>query len=73
MSQIGFQTSPRRDNDSSDEEDDNLVFTSNRDLVFAKIKMQLDQLEKEHISMMHTVASLTNVIYCLHDQIQNLF
>ena len=38
MFQVGFQTPPRRNNDSSDEENDNLVFTSNKDLVLTKIK-----------------------------------
>ena len=70
---MSFQASPRRNDDSTDEENDNLVFTSNRDPVLAKIKKQLDQREKDHISMMHTVASLTGVISRLSDQVQNMF
>lgn len=73
MSQAGFQTSPRRNYDSSDDKDDNLVFTPNRDPTFVKIKYQLDQHEKEHISMVHTTVSLTNMIFFLSDQVQNLF
>ncbi|KAH7691876.1 Retrotransposon gag domain-containing protein [Dioscorea alata] len=68
----GFQTAPRRNNDSSEEKDDNLIFTSNKDPMFAKLKKQLDQREKDHISMMHTVASLTGAISRLSDQVQNL-
>ena len=70
---MSFQASPRRNNDSTDGEDDNLVFTSNIDPVLAKIKKQLNQREKDHISMMHTVTSLTGVIFPLSDQVQNLF
>ena len=55
---MSFQTSPRRNIDLSDEEDNNLVFTSNKDLVLVKIKKFVDQREKNHISMMHTIASL---------------
>ena len=40
---MSFQASPRRNDDSTDGEDDNLVFTSNIDPVLAKIKKQLDQ------------------------------
>ncbi|XP_039144879.1 uncharacterized protein LOC120282187 [Dioscorea cayenensis subsp. rotundata] len=56
-----FQTPPRRNNDSSEEEDDNLIFTLNKDPVFARLKKQLDQREKDHISMMQTIAYLTGV------------
>ena len=64
---MAFQVSPTRNDDSTDGEDDNLVLTSNKDPVLAKIKKQLD-----HISNMHTVASLTRVISHLSDQVQNL-
>ena len=37
ISQAGFQTPLRRSNDSSDGENDNLVFRSNKDLILAKI------------------------------------
>ena len=70
---MSFQAYPRRNDDSTDGEDDNLVFTSNKDRVLAKIKKQLDQHEKDHISMMHTIASWTEVISHLSDQVQNLF
>lgn len=40
---MGVSTPPRRNNDSIDEEDDNLVFTSNKDLAPVKIKKQLDK------------------------------
>ena len=40
---MSFQTSPRGNNDSTDEEDGNLVFTSSKVPVLAKIKKQLDQ------------------------------
>ncbi|XP_039130899.1 uncharacterized protein LOC120267304 [Dioscorea cayenensis subsp. rotundata] len=58
---VGFETPPRRNNDSIEEEDDNLIFTSNKDPVFARLKKQLDQREKDHISMMQTVQNM------LHD------
>ena len=35
---MSFQASPRRNDDSTDEEDDNIVFTSNEDPLLAKIK-----------------------------------
>ena len=38
ISQVGFQTFPWRDSDSSDEEDDILAYTFNKDPVLAKIK-----------------------------------
>ena len=66
---MSFQASPRRNDDSTDEEDGDLVFTSNKDPVLAKVKKQLDQREKVHISMMHTVTSLTGVISHLSDQV----
>ena len=40
---MSFQLSPRKNDDSTNGEDDNLVFTSNRDPVLVKIKKQLDQ------------------------------
>lgn len=43
ISQTRFQTPLRRNSDSSDEEDDNIVFRSNKDQVLVKIKNQLDQ------------------------------
>ena len=52
MSQVGFQTLPGRNNDSSDEDNDNLIFTSNNNPMFAKTNKQLEQREKDHISMM---------------------
>ena len=69
---MSFQASPRRNDNSTDGEDDNLVFTSNKDPVLAKIKKQLDQCEKNHISMMHTIASLIGVTSRLSDKVQNL-
>ena len=66
---MSFQASLRRNDDLTDGEDDNLVFTSNKDLVLAKIRKQLEQRENDHISMMHTVASLTGVISRLSDQV----
>lgn len=72
MSEANFHTPPRRKNNLSDKEDDNLIFTSNKDPMCAKLKKQLDQQENYHISMMQTVASLTCVISRLSDQVQNL-
>ena len=69
---MSFQNSPRRNKDSTDKENDNLIFTSNKDLVLAKIKKLLDQREKDHKSKMHNIASLTSVISHLSDQVQNL-
>ena len=69
---MSLQASLQRNDGSTDGEDDNLVFTSNKDPVLVKIKRQLDQRKKDHISMMHTIASLIGVISRLNDQVQNL-
>lgn len=61
MLEAGFHTPLRKKNNSSDKEDDNLIFTPNKDPLLAKIKKQLAQQEKDHISMMQTITSLTGV------------